>query len=280
MTPQPIKIIAAIGLVIGSSGINAAPVTVTAEFSTLTMGGFYSGEHTFANQLLVNGNSINVCGGDPACANAMSNPASVAVNLTGSSIDFGYDNGFRQNTFSFANHESNVTGTGVENPFTLGTFTFTNGGFYPQAFFDFTLTTHSTDAAFDNHTFAGRIRLDTNSTGAHPGSSSVQKRAEADYFVVMDMGGNPITSLGSARVYDYNICPTGVSAPDCNTGSVDLIGHINSLHLDGLANATGGAFLDSSTTSQLASVPVPTAVWLFGSGLLGLLGMRKSTQKS
>lgn len=280
MTPQPIKIIAAIGLALGSASATAAPVTVTAEFSKLTMGGFYSPEHTFNNQLLVNGTSIDVCGKDPSCANAMSNPSSVTVNLTGSSVDFGYDNDFTQNAFSFTNHVTEVAGTGLENQFTLGTFTFTNGGFYPQAFFDFTLTTHSADTTLNNHTFAGRIRLDTNSVGGTPGSTDAKKRAEADYFIVLDMAGNPFTALGSARVYDRNVCPTGVTAPDCNTGSVDLIGHINSLHLDGLANATGGAFLDSSTTSQLASVPVPTAVWLFGSGLLGLLGIGKGKQKS
>lgn len=277
MKPYQVKIITAFALTVTAASVNAALVTVTGEFSRLTMGGFYSGENTFAHQLLVNGSSINVCGGDPLCANAMNNPSSISVNLTGSSVDFGYDDGFRQNAFSFTGYSTNVAGVGTDNQFALGKFTFTNGGFYPLAFLDFSLTTHSTDPVLNNHTFTGRIRLDTNILDRFA-STDAEKMAEADYFTVQDLQGNTFTTLGSGRVYDHNICPAGApSAPNCNTGSVDLIGHINSLHLDGLANATGGAFLNSSTTSILApaTVPVPPAAFLFGSGLLGLRGARK-----
>lgn len=279
MKPQQISIVAAIGFAIGSAGANAALVTVTAEFSKLTMGGFYSGENTFGHQLFVNGKSIDVCGGDPLCAGAMGNPSSVTVNLTGNAVNFGYDDGFRQNAFAFIRNPTDAAGTGRENSFTLGKFVFTNGGFYPLVFLDFTLTTHSTNTILNNQTFTGRIRLDSNSTTAGYWSSDNEKLAEADYFTVQDVGGNTLTDLGSARVFDYNVCPASITAPDCNTGSVDLIGHINSLHLDGFANPSGGAFLNSSTTSTLASVPVPSALILFGSGLLGLLGMRKCHKK-
>jgi hypothetical protein len=178
------------------------------------------------------------------------------------------------NQFSFAGNTSDVAGVGPQTQFNLGTFTFTNGMFYPLVYLNLTLTTHSSDTALNNKVFNGRIRLETNQSLTFTRDPQV----EADYFTVQDFGGSTITSLGSARIYDYDICPAGnPSAPNCNTGSVDLIGHINSLHLDGLANATGGAFLNSSTTSELApaTVPEPPAAFLFGSGLLGLWSARK-----
>jgi hypothetical protein len=54
-----------------------------------------------------------------------------------------------------------------------------------------------------------------------------------------------------------------------------LIGHVNSLHLDSFANPTGGAFLNSSTTSALApAVPAPAAGWLLGTSLVVVMGRR------
>lgn len=279
MKSQQTKIITAITLILGSAGANAAIVTVTGEFYGFTMGAFGSADATFNNQLSVNGQSIDVCGGDPACANAIARPESISTGLTGNTVSFGYDlNRFpdaRMNVFSFVGNAANVEGVGPENPFKLGTFTFTNGMFYPLAFLNYRLTTRSSDAALDNQVFDGRIRFDTNQATVFPRDPQI----EADYFTVQDVTGNTLTALGSARVYDYAICPSGdPSAPDCNTGSIDVFGHINSLHLDKFENATGGAFLNSSTTSTLApaTVPVPSAAFLFASGLLSLWGARKN----
>lgn len=56
-------------------------------------------------------------------------------------------------------------------------------------------------------------------------------------------------------------------APD-NTASVRFI----ALAL----NASGGAgFFDDISANQVSAVPVPAAVWLFGSGLLGLVGVAR-----
>lgn len=271
------------------SATYATPVTVTADFTQLTMGGFYSGGNTFAHQLSVNGAPIDVCGGDPSCTNALNNPTSITASLSGSSVTFGYDQNLfptaKMNMFSFTGNTADVAGTGLQNPFTLGSFTFTNGMFYPLMFLDFTLTTHSVDALLDNHTFTGRIRLDTNNPpGVWSGSTDLEKIAAADYYTLQDLPGNALTSLGSVRVYDYNVCLAGdLSAPACNTGSVDLIGHINSLHLDSFANPTGGAFLNSSTTSPLNPsnpVPEPASAVLFISGLVGLFAFAKKRRTS
>ncbi|MBD9356568.1 hypothetical protein [Methylomonas albis] len=97
---------------------------------------------------------------------------------------------------------------------------------------------------------------------------------EADYFTVGHPGGDTFTTMGSVRIYDYGYCPFGIG-PACNTDSVDLIGHINSLDLDNFANPAGGAFLNSSISSTLAPVPIPAAGILFGSGLFGFSIIRK-----
>lgn len=232
---------------------NAAPVTVTADFTLFTLGRVMNnGESLYVNEIFQLNNANTVA-------------------LSGNSVTFSKGNVNKYNAFSFAGNRAEVGGTGLANVFTLGRFTYTNGNFYAEpTYIDFKLTTHSTDATLDNHIFDGRINLTvTPSLGGTP-------EAEADFFTVQDAAGNTISSLGSVRVYDYNICPAGnPTAPNCNVGSVDVIGHINSLHLDSFANATGGAFINSSTTPPLNPVPVPSAVYLFGSGLIGLLGMRK-----
>ncbi len=263
---------------------NAVMVSVTADFTRFTMGQFWSGANTVSNGLTVNGAVIDVCGSDPTCAIAETNPGSVSVALSGSSVDFGYANTpwLPSNQFSFTGYSSDVSGTGPLNDFALGSFSFTNGAFFPLAFVDFTLTTHSTDALYDNHVYSGSIRLDTVS------SSTIDPLAEADYFTLLDSSGSPRNDLGSVRVYDYNRCPVGdPAAPSCNTGGVDIFGFINSLHLSSFENPTGGAFLNTSMGPVLdptnpTQVSEPSTLLLFGGGigLLGLSARRGTTRRS
>ena len=56
-------------------------------------------------------------------------------------------------------------------------------------------------------------------------------------------------------------------APD-NTASVDF-------NVLVLAPSGGSGFFDSASFDQVSAIPVPAAVWLFGSGLLGLLGVAR-----
>jgi hypothetical protein len=46
-----------------------------------------------------------------------------------------------------------------------------------------------------------------------------------------------------------------------------------------LANATGAGTSVILTNINVAPVPIPAAVWLFGTGLLGLLGIRRKIKK-
>lgn len=280
VTHQPLKkqrLLAALTLAAAAINANATPVSVTADFSLFTVDVLSSptppitvGEIvTGMNErgLSVNGHSIDICDTDPSCSGIFN--TGVAIGLTGSSVSFGYDFAdylHENNAFSFVGNTEDVAGTGSQNQFKLGTITFTNGGFFYfwRAHLDFTLTTHSSNANLDNHTFSGSILLDVKV------SNTRDPIENADYFTVQDSQGNILTDLGSVRVYDNGICPVGdPSAPNCNTGSVDLFGHINSLHLDLFANPTGGAFVNSSTDPNLNSVPEPNTLLLSCLGLVG-----------
>ena len=242
-------------------------VTVTAEFTKLTMGAFYDSTITYRNQLAVNGVNIDICGIDPTCASAIQNPRDISFPISGNSVNFGYDTarlpGSQVNIFTFSSSTQEVGGVGSDNKFKLGAFTFSNGQFYPLAFIDFTLTTHSIDPAFDNHSMSATIRLDVNAT-----ATPRDPYKEADYFTIQDGSGNILTPLGSVRVFDSFACPSGTPiGVNCNTGSAEIYGHINSLHLDNFANPTGGAFLNPSVTPSISPVPEPASLFMYAVGI-------------
>lgn len=61
-----------------------------------------------------------------------------------------------------------------------------------------------------------------------------------------------------------------------NLGSFDAGTYTLAFAADGIENTLGG-FIDSAS---LQAVPIPGAVWLLGSGLLGLVGIRRRSRKS
>ena len=66
----------------------------------------------------------------------------------------------------------------------------------------------------------------------------------------------------------WNVLGVGTAAAPDNTASADL-------NVLVLAPAGGSGYFDSIAASQVPAVPVPAAVWLFGSGLLGLVGVAR-----
>lgn len=272
------QVLAAAACLLAGNSSLAAQVSVSAELTRLTLGGFYSGPNTFDNGLEVNGQAIDVCDGDPTCAATMANPSSITQAISGNSVEFRYDTTKwptnRPNVFRFVGATSEVAGPGPGNSFLLGRVTFENGQFYPLVFIDLTLTTHSSDAAMDQHTFSGRIRLDTNATPAVH-----DPETEADFFTVQDASGRTLEGLGSVRVFDAFDCPEKTPPGQaCNQGTVDLYGHINSLDLDRFANAQGGAFINASTSGSL--VPEPGSALLCTFGLAGLAGWLRARRAS
>ncbi|MBP6422552.1 MAG: PEP-CTERM sorting domain-containing protein [Propionivibrio sp.] len=253
------KALAVLALVGIAANANAqSSVSVTGEFTRFTV------DEAYLN-LPTNVNGVQIDDG--------SKTTGITTAIAGSSVTFDYDS--LSNSFSFSGNTANVLGTGTSNEFVLGRFTYTNGFFHRISFLDFTLTTHSENALYDNHSFNGRISLKANFNGGTPEEG-------ADYFTVQDSAGATLTSLGSVRVYDWDYCPeSDPTAPNCNTGSVDVIGHIGSLHLDRFENAAGGAFIDGSVAPGLAPIPEPEtyAMMLAGLGLLGFVARRRKHSK-
>lgn len=277
------KTLIPLALVFALGGAQAALVSVTAEFTSFQMGGF-SSQQTAADA----GLSINGTNQVFDAAAAFLNPSSVNVATSGSSLTFAYNTGWltgRDNFFAFDPvAPASVSGTGSGNSFLLGSFNFTNGAFHPLSYINFVFTTHSSDAAFDNLQLAGRVRMDVNQSSLSILDPTVRDRLareEADYFTLESTTGQTFTSLGSVRVFDTNRCLTAdPAAPNCNTGSVNVYGYIDSLHFDRFANATGGAFLDPSVTGAVTSpVPEPGSAALMFAGL-AVAGLARARRDS
>ncbi len=82
---------------------------------------------------------------------------------------------------------------------------------------------------------------------------------------------NADTMLGNLDQMVYGDCaPTGLMGP-MMTGDLCMTGH--SIALVGYAGTMDGVPLSLSITPS--AVPVPAAVWLFGSGLMGLIGIAR-----
>ncbi len=138
--------------------------------------------------------------------------------------------------------------------FLLGTLTYTNGIWFSDPDFGFTLTTQSLDPALDGLVFQDTLHLfiTTNAAGNTP-----FQNADFVYFL-----NN--TALGSVRAFELFDSPVVA-----NSVTVDVYGRISSLHVTRFDNAVGGGFIDPSVGAQ-PSVPEPAALALLTTGLLGL----------
>jgi hypothetical protein len=156
-------------------------------------------------------------------------------------------------------------------PFKVGTLTFTNGNWYGgfaniannvSTFFDFTLTTHSATAEF-NQVLNDSVKMTVN-----VGDCSAPGGAEDQADFISFTGGS---QMGSLRVYDVGSA-NGACTPAgyTNTGSIDLYMKFNSLDYVGLRNPQGGFFSASAVPGPLG-VPEPAswALLIAGFGLTG-----------
>ncbi len=164
--------------------------------------------------------------------------------------------------------------------FLLGTFTYSNGDWFGDATFGFSLTTVVHDALplpadlfLDGHQFLDALVVRV-TTGAQP-----TPEAAADFI---DFAGRP--DLGSFRVYELSNSPIGT-----NTGTIDFYGRIGSLIPTRFANPAGG-FLDSSVDlvpsgqppgGPVVPVPEPNVLPLLALGIPALVaGVRRRIGQS
>ena len=81
----------------------------------------------------------------------------------------------------------------------------------------------------------------------------------------------------SDGTYDFAINFTSrISSSNGDAGSNSFDGQVARWRLEGCASTTGTACVISAASA----VPVPAAVWLFGSGLLGLVGVARRKRQS
>ncbi len=126
-------------------------------------------------------------------------------------------------------------------------------------------TTPSTDVFFGGG-------FETNATSLKLGALNGLDGFAANENTYFTMGFNANTMEGILDEMAYGACaPTGLMGP-LLTGDTCMTGF--SQERFGNAGSMGG-FAVSLDISPVSAVPVPAAVWLFGSGLVGLVGMAR-----
>jgi hypothetical protein len=78
----------------------------------------------------------------------------------------------------------------------------------------------------------------------------------------------PTGAFAAFVEFSHGMGPVGPLFPDCGVG-----------HPNGLCFMPGLVYIDD-VSLETSAVPVPAAVWLFGSGLLGLVGVARRSKKA
>ena len=123
-------------------------------------------------------------------------------------------------------------------------------------------------------------------------SDTISKSGSDSIFIVAPLGNTPVTATTTQLLYDFtpsedttymlffgttspnlNWCLETINCNSDGAGSMEYISYIdtsgNKVLLSSV-NHTG-----EITFANTAAIPVPAAVWLFGSGLIGLAGFTR-----
>jgi len=178
---------------------------------------------------------------------------------------FTYSNTTDSTTAGFTNQYSAITGSGVNGSSNYGV---SNPGFTPSRL-DFDSATIVNGAYFTNTTYAYLSMLN---------GDSFAKQFEAGDFFTLTINGldNTDSILGSL---DINLA-TGTDILNewlwtdlSSLGSVFALEFSLSSSDVGTFGMNTPAYFAIDDLMTVSAVPVPAAIWLFGSGLLGLVGI-------
>jgi len=110
----------------------------------------------------------------------------------------------------------------------------------------------------------------TDTIGA-AGVASVSNKSNAYFTFSFDTAMGSLSSTGVTTTMQYGDCTTaGMMGSFCMTA---FGGATSGLNGRLLGDGTMSGFSSSLTISEVSAVPVPAAVWLFGSALLGMIGV-------
>jgi hypothetical protein len=238
--------------------VSAAPVWVTGGFTSFS--GVVGSDFQF--DTLINGDVVCPdagCGIGIGAANVVfGSPAGQVDFFT---TDFGSPAIANQLVFTPAQPQDVVKGQ----EFLLGTLSYTNGIWFTDPEFGFSLTTHS-----DDPDLAGFELVDTVHLFITTNLPTNTPDFNADFVYLKNL-----TTLGSVRAYELADSPNG-----SNRVTVDVFGTINSLHLTRFANAQGGGFIDAGVNAEPtpapAPVPEPATIALLAAGLASMARLQRS----
>lgn len=134
----------------------------------------------------------------------------------------------------------------------------------------------------------GSYSLDLSGQGSGSISQTFETVEGQQYKVLFDMAGNPdntdklkdlrVTAAGTSTEYTFNA--TGKTKTDMgwvqNLFLFTADSTSTTLTFLSLEDNAYGPALDNV---RLSAIPIPGAVWLFGSGLIGLVGIRRKMKK-
>lgn len=179
----------------------------------------------------------------------------VKENLSGGEGFFENQYGWSDNDLTFISN--GFSGQAKGESFVAGILWFHNGrsisGTNPDSV-QFGLNSSSSDRDF-NQNLTIEIAIDS-SPNQDDNGNPLSEELAADY-IYFPM----FPEFGRLRVFEGE------------SGSVEILAEFNSLHFKGFGEVLtpDTAFLNSSLTT----IPVPAAVWFFGTGLLGLIGISR-----
>ena len=248
--------VATCAVFIVASQARASLVSVTGEFSSFTP------DTAFSQSILT---AYDASGGTTTLG--LASGQTTALPSGTSKVDFNVGTSSSDITNTFAFTPGDPANVNVGDVFRLGSFTFTNGTWFDTIALTFSLTTHSANAALDNHVFAGTMDLVVNPNVLGDPYLS------ADYFYIAER-----PDLGSVRVFEKAIQPPGNPG---FTGTVDLYGQIGSLIPTSFANPSGAAFLSPSVSSDpmVGAVPEPGTLSAMAMGLACLAFVARTTKR-
>ena len=181
---------------------------------------------------------------------------------------FTYSNMTDTTTAGYTNQFSAITGGGVNGS---ANYAIGNPGAYGVSRLDFATPSIVEGAYFTNTTYAYLSMRD--------GDSFAKQFGIGDFFTLtvtgLDAADNVTGSVNISLARDINLVDMWIWNDLMQLGVVSALEFSLSSSDVGVYGMNTPAYFAMDNLTAVSAVPVPAAVWLFGSGLLGLVGIAR-----